>query len=149
VFCKPHRKERVLILCEERSESRRGLHKMRRIPLVIRGEKVMIADGPRSSTSPLYAVGKANEISLEPRDGELYVQVDLVMNPKRRVKGFIEIYDEKGRLLIRAKYEKLKLRLSMGNPRYGRLVELVARFLNIPYKNVNWRVHPTRDIVSS
>ncbi len=121
---------------------------MRRIPLVIRGDKVMTAEGPRSPAHPLYAVGRASEISLEPRDNELYVQVDLVMNPKRRVKGSIEIYDGEGRLLIRAKYEKLKLRLSVGNPRYGRLVELVARSLNIPYKNVNWRVHTTRDTVS-
>ncbi|HWQ17437.1 MAG TPA: hypothetical protein VNL13_06375 [Sulfolobales archaeon] len=135
-------------MCEERSESRRGLHKMRRIPLVIRGEKAIIADGSRSPAHPLYAVGRASEISLEPRDNELYVQVDLVMNPKRRVKGFIEIYDSEGRLLIRAKYEKLKLRLSTGNPRYGRLVELVARSLNIPYKNVNWHVHTTSDTVS-
>lgn len=137
VLCKPHRRGRFLILCEERSESRRGLHKMRRIPLVIRGEKAVIADGPRTPISPLYAVGGANEISLEPRTGELYAQVDLVMNPKRKVKGSIEIYDGEGRLLIRAKYSKLKLRLSVGSPKYGRLVELVARTLNIPYKNIN------------
>lgn len=127
-----------MILCEEKSESRRGLHKMRRIPLVIRGEKVVIADGQRSPSPPLYAVGEASEISVEPRENELYAQVDLVMNPRKRVKGYIVIYDSDGQLLIKARYNKLKLRLSTGNPKYGRLVELIARSLNIPYKNVNW-----------
>lgn len=143
--CKPHKKGRVLILCEEKSESRRGLHKARRIPVVIKGEKVMTAEGIRSPASPLYAVGEASEVSLEPREDELYAQVDLVMNPRRRVKGYIEIYDGEGRLLIRAKYSKLKLRLGRGNPKYGKLVELVARSLNIPYKNVNWHTYSSGD----
>lgn len=135
-----------MILCEERSESRRGIHKMRRIALIIRGEKTAMADGQRTSASPHYVVGEASEISLEPREGELYAQIDLVMNPRKRVKGYIEIYDGEGRLLIRAKYDKLKLRLSKGSSRYGRTVELLLRSLNIGYRRANWRTHPARDI---
>ncbi len=119
---------------------------MRRIAMIIRGEKTLMADGQRSPASPHYAVGEANEISIEPREGELYAQIDLVMNPRKRVKGYIEIYDSEGRLLIRAKYDKRKLRLSKGSPKYGKAVELLLRSLNIGYRRANWRTYPARDI---
>ncbi|MDT7889512.1 MAG: hypothetical protein RQ885_11125 [Desulfurococcales archaeon] len=138
LMCMPGRKGSLFILCEERSESRRGLHKRRRIPLVIRSDSIYPAVGSKTPVKPLYAVGDAYEVLIGSRGDELYVQIDLVMNPRRRVKGYIAIYDASGNMLIRAKYEKLKLRLSKGSSKYGRLIEQVARYLNIPYKNVNW-----------
>lgn len=137
-ICRPRREGRRIVLCNEKSESRRGLHKRRRIPLVIRGDSISNPEGDARPSKPLYAVGEAYEIYVEARPGELYAQVDLVMNPWKRVKGYIEIYDDSGNMLIRAKYAKLKLRLSMGVAKYGRLVEMIARSLKIPYKNVNW-----------
>jgi hypothetical protein len=138
-MCIPRRKDNIFILCEERSESRRGLHKRRRIALIIRAGGIYPATGSKSPVKPLYAVGEAYEVFIEgSRGDELYVQIDLTMNPKKRVKGHISIYDSNGNMLIRAKYEKLKLRLSKGSSKYGKLVEQVVKHLNIPYKNVNW-----------
>jgi len=138
-MCAPQKRGDLVILCEERSESRRGLHKRRRIPLVVRSDgTIYSAVGLKRPVKPLYAVGEAYEVLVSPREGELYIQVDLTMNPRKRVKGYITIYDARGNMLIRAKYERLKLRLSKGLSRYGRLVEQVAKHLKMPYKNVNW-----------
>ncbi|MEM1610569.1 MAG: hypothetical protein QXQ57_02850 [Sulfolobales archaeon] len=138
-MCIPGRKGSIFILCEEKSESRRGLHKRRRIALIVRAGGIYPAAGSKNPVKPLYSVGEAYEILIEGSKGdELYVQIDLTMNPRKRVKGYISIYDANGNVLIRAKYEKLKLRLSKGSSKYGKLVEQVARHLNIPYKNVNW-----------
>jgi len=140
-MCTPQKKGGFMILCEERSESRRGIHKRRRIPLVVRShEGIYPAAGSKRPVRPLYAVGEAYEVLLSPREGELYVQVDLTMSPRKRVKGYIMVYDAGGNMLIRAKYVRLKLRLSKGFSKYGKLVEQVAKHLNMPYKNVNWLV---------
>lgn len=136
--CSPGFEKGFMVLCEEKSESRRGLHKRRRLALVIDHGQVGQARGERIASKPLYAVGEAYSVRVRPSQDVLYVQVDLVMNPRRRVKGTIEIYTPSGEEILGVKYEKLKLRISRGDPRYGRVVEQVAKSIGLPYKNASW-----------
>lgn len=136
--CSPGAGKGFLVLCVERSESRRGLHKRRRLALVISRGQVSQARGEKIASKPLYAVGEAYAVRVKPSQDELYAQVDLVMNPRKRVKGVIEIFAPSGEKKLRVKYEKLKLRVSSGDPHYGRIVEQVVKSIGLPYKNASW-----------
>ena len=129
-----------IILYIEKSRSRRGLHMKRRIALIYdtKRDDIKEAEGVRRSIKPTYIIGEAYEVRAK-IDPELYaVQIDLVMNPRKKVKGYIYLYNYRGDLLIKAKYSKLKLRLSAGDPKYGSVLEKIVNYLKIPYKNVNW-----------
>ncbi|MEM4672771.1 MAG: hypothetical protein QW366_03240, partial [Sulfolobales archaeon] len=68
-------------------------------------------------------------------------QVDLIMNLRKEVKGYIYIYDNSGRILLKMKYIKLKFRFVEGDPKYKELFLRVVEHLKIPYKNINWKKH--------
>ncbi len=111
----------------------------RRIALIYSGSgEIKEPRGRRKPIKPLYSSGEAFEIEEVLEPGSYAVQIDLVMNSRRKVKGYITLYKDNGDLAIRAKYSKLKLRLSSGDPKYGSIIERIANHLKIPYKNVNW-----------
>mgnify|MGYP001772541756 CR=1 FL=1 len=129
----------TLNLYEERSRSRRNLHFRRRIAYIICGDQILEPTGDRISIKPLYAVGEAYLIKARVPEGCYAAQIDLVMNPRKRVKGYIYIYDHRGNTLLKMNYKKLKFRLSQGDSRYRDLFLRLIAFLKIPYKNINWR----------
>ncbi|MEZ0289755.1 MAG: hypothetical protein ABWJ42_01535 [Sulfolobales archaeon] len=131
--------KRYIELYDERSSSRRGLHKRRRIALKICGEKIDYADGERIKIKPLYVVGEAYLIKTYLEKECYAAQVDLVMNLRKKVKGYISIYDSTGQLLLKMKYVKLKFRIVEGDSKYKGLFMRVIEFLKIPYRSINWR----------
>ncbi|MEL9929411.1 MAG: hypothetical protein QXJ51_00255 [Sulfolobales archaeon] len=132
---------RYLNLYEERSSSRRGLHRRRRIALKICDKEIKQADGEKISIKPLYSIGEAYIVKTFIDEECFAAQVDLIMNLRKEVKGYIYIYDNSGRILLKMKYIKLKFRFVEGDPKYKELFLRVVEHLKIPYKNINWKKH--------
>lgn len=130
---------KTIDLYEERSRSRRGLHQRRRIALKICGEKIEYISGERVRTRPLYSVGEAYLVKTRVDEGCYAAQIDLVMNPRKRVRGYIVLYDSRGEPVLKMKYRKLKFKLVEGSPGYRDVFMRVIGYLKIPYKNINWR----------
>ncbi|MGC9148281.1 MAG: hypothetical protein ACP5GI_02405 [Sulfolobales archaeon] len=133
------RAKREIELFYERSRSRRNLHAKRRFAYVICGDSISEPTGLRTKVKTLYSIGEAYSIKIALPENCYAAQVDLVMNPRKRVKGYISIYDYEGKLVLRMKYSKLKFRVSYGDSRYKDIFSKLINFLKIPYKNINWR----------
>jgi len=128
-----------VVLREEQSKSRKGLHMTRCIALVVDREGKIIKPRIRlrEELKPTYARGKAYRLHIEVPDDAYAVQACFTKNWRGIVKGYIEVYDPAGALLFRAVYRKLKLRYSKGNPEYAWVARLVAEHLKLPIKRVN------------
>ncbi len=125
-------------LVEERSFSRSGKHAMRRLVLVVSKDGVREPEARRVRTKPLYARGEAyllRDVSVG--EGEYLVQASFVRNLRGHVKGTIEVYTGDGALVYRAVYRKLKIRRSMGDPKYAWVVQRVVEHLKLPVKRMN------------
>ncbi len=123
----------------ERSRSRRNLHAKRRLAYIICDEKISEPSGTRIETKTLYSIGEAYIIKTIIPENCYAAQIDLVMNSRKKVKGYVSIYDHEGRLVLRMKYKKLKFRISYGDGRYRQIFLRLINHLKIPYKNINWR----------
>jgi hypothetical protein len=123
----------------ERSRSRRNLHAKRRLAYIICGDNIIEPTGTKTKIKTLYAVGEAYSIKTSLPENCYAAQIDLVMNLRKRVKGYISLYDHEGKLVLRMKYHKLKFRVSYGDSRYRDIFLKLINFLKIPYKNINWR----------
>ncbi len=123
----------------EQSKSRTGKHAVRSLALLVSEKGDIVEPRPRMTTParPLYARGKAFEAYFHVPEGWFLAYVWLVKNLRGHVKGFIEVYDPSGRLVYRAVYRKLKLRMSRGDPSYAWIVRRVADYLRLPVKNTN------------
>ncbi|BEP17591.1 hypothetical protein PYJP_09430 [Pyrofollis japonicus] len=123
----------------EKSKSRRGKHAVRDIVLLVSAEGDVKEARPRIAhpVKPVYSKGEAYRVYLDVPEGWYMVQVHLVRNLRGHVKGYIEVYSPAGELLLRANYEKLKLRYSKGNPQYSWIIQRVADYLKLPVKNIN------------
>lgn len=125
-------------LVEERSFSRSGKHAVRRLVLVVSKEGVHEPEARRVRTKPLYARGEAYLLrDVRIGGGEYLVQASFVRNLRGQVRGVIEVYTGDGALVYRAVYRKLKIRRSMGDPRYAWVVQRVAEHLKLPVKRMN------------
>jgi len=123
----------------ENSKSRRGLHRRRRIALKICGDKISEIEGERIDIKPTYVVGDAYMIRASLERGCYVAQIDLKMNIKKRVFGYIYIYNENGEMILKMKYRKLKFKLIFGDVTYRNVFLKIVDYLKIPYKNINWR----------
>ncbi len=123
----------------EKSRSRSGKHAVRALALLVSEKGDVMEPRPRMTNraKPLYRKGEAYEAFYNVPDGWYLVYVWLVRNLRGHIKGYIEVYDGEGRLLYRAVYRRLKLRRSMGDPRYAWVVRRVAEYLKLPIKRVN------------
>ncbi len=126
-------------LIEELSKSRTGKHAVRRLVLIVSKHK-----GVRKAecsdvkiTDKVYSRGWARECHVELGEDEYAVQIFLVKNLYGHVKGVIEVYRNDGTMVFRAVYRRLKLRRSMGDPRYAWIVKTVADYLKLPVKRYN------------
>jgi hypothetical protein len=129
----------VLTLRIERSRSKTGKHAIRTFVFLVSDNGEIIEARPRMTrkVKPTYVHGEAYEASFDVPHGWYLVYAWFVRNLRGRVKGYFEVYSRDAELLYRAVYRKLKLRRSMGDPKYAWIVRLVADHLNIPVKNTN------------
>ncbi|MET1102115.1 MAG: hypothetical protein ABWW69_06560 [Pyrodictiaceae archaeon] len=129
-----------VVLREELSKSRKAKHAVRDIALIAWPEKRAIekpVPAKVEEDKPTYSRGEAKKIVVNLPWGAYAVQVHMVRNFRGHVKGWINVYDYKGRLVFRAVYRKLKLRYSCGDKGLAWIVELVAEKLKLPLKRIN------------
>ncbi len=125
-------------LVEERSFSRSGKHAVRRLVLVVSKEGVREPEAKRIRVKPLYVKGEAYLLKdVRVGEGEYLVQASFVRNLRGHVKGTMEVYTGDGALVYRAVYRKLKVRRSMGDPKYAWAVKKVVEHLKLPVKRMS------------
>ncbi len=118
----------------ELTRSRSGLHARRSIIVVLGGARQDVISRPTRPGKGTYSRGEAGVASVSLGRGELAVLVTLTMGPRRRVKGFLAVYDDSGAERLRVKYERLKVRLSRGSPELSWAVDRAVEVLGLgPY----------------
>lgn len=128
-------------LVEEESRSRSGKHICRRIILIVTkgGSIISLTKEPvrilsKREVKPTYVLGKAFEVTVRTDPRDYVVQVSLVRNFLKRVKGYISVFTGTGQMVYRAKYVDGELRRSLGKPAYAWIIRLVSSAINIPVK---------------
>ncbi len=118
----------------ELTKSRSGLHARRSVIVVLGKGRQEVISKPTRSGKGTYSKGEAGVASVTLGRGEVAVHVSLTMGPRKRVKGVISVYDESGVERLRAKYERLKIRLSGGSPELSWAVDRSLELLGLePY----------------
>ena len=125
----------------ESSKSRTGKHAFRALFLVIdtKGRIVEPRIERVEPVKPRYVIGKASKAYITLNPNEYGVQIELVKNLRNEVKGFISVINSEGKLLLKVKYVREIIRRSLGDPKYGWIIERVLDYLKIPYKRINLR----------
>ncbi|MEM0340148.1 MAG: hypothetical protein QXN05_04525 [Acidilobaceae archaeon] len=122
-------------LIVESSRSRTGKHIEKKMAFVVSKDSVKAFDESfcieTELVKPVYSKGRACVISVEVSPESYAVQLRLVRNLYGRVKGYINVYDERGTLLYKAVIRKLKVRPSLGDYRYHWVVERVIEYLKL------------------
>ncbi len=127
----------MVIVIEEKSISRRKLHRRRRLFLVtdLKCRELNYRVKSVTEIKPTYARGYAKEVNIDVDEGSLILQLDFRVNPKGIIKGDILIYDHQGNMLGRAVYRKLKVRLiEFVNPALIDVIKCIFRKLKLPVK---------------
>ncbi|MGB9726233.1 MAG: hypothetical protein ACP5I2_02995 [Fervidicoccaceae archaeon] len=130
----------VVELKKERSKSRSGKHAYYENAFYVSKTGVKeIDDGRRKGASTLYRIGEAYLIELKdiPQD-VVIVHVKLIRNLRGKVKGYIDVLNREGAVVLRVKYNKLKIRRCYGSTEYAWAVKNIVSFLNIPVKRFNF-----------
>ncbi|MCE4617118.1 MAG: hypothetical protein F7C32_00835 [Desulfurococcales archaeon] len=124
----------------ELSRSKTGKHAIRRALFIVSEDgRVKLFDSKGTPVKPTYVKGSATLVNVKNtlKKGEFLVYVVMIKNLRGHLKGFFEVYDWEGRIVYRAKYHRLKLRKSLGNPYYAWIVRVVAEALKLKIKNFN------------
>ncbi len=128
----------VVKLVEELSKSRSGKHAIRRMGFIVTEDCQILRPKGKSNPIPtLYAKGEAKEVYVEVPKNAYAVQLTMIKCLRSRVKGYIEVYSHDGRLLLRVKYIKFKIRKSVGDSKYYWIIDKILKHLNIPVRRVN------------
>jgi len=102
------------------------------------GELVKPTIKKRRKVNPTYVVGEAYELELGAVKG-LVIHLRFVKNLRNEVKGYVEVIDRDGRVLLRVKYVDGLIRRSCGDSQYFDYVEKMLNYLRIPYGRLNLR----------
>ncbi len=128
-------------LIEEESRSRSGRHVCKRLVLIVTkgGAIVSLTKDPvrvlsKREVKPTYVLGRAFEVSVRTDPRDYVVQISLIRNFLRKVKGYISVFTGTGQMVYRAKYIDGELRRSLGKPVYAWIVRLISSAINIPVK---------------
>ena len=123
----------------ESTKSRSGLHAARRLAVRIVGGKVEVVDPAVSGARGTYSRGRAGYARVDPQGG-YFVYVELVRDPRGRVKGRFTVYDSSGEPRLVAVLRNRKIRRSQGDPRLGWVVEAAVAALGLSgyVKRFNW-----------
>lgn len=107
---------KLLELRTERSRSKSNLHKKTVLYLILNKdcEKVSHELVERINTKPTYSVGSAEIHKVLVPEDSFVIQASFVLNIKKKVSGEVLILDSSGKLLCRAVYRKLKVRVTHG-----------------------------------
>jgi len=128
----------VVRLIEELSKSKSKKHAIRRIGFIVKETcEIEKPKGRSKPIRPLYAIGEAHEIYVNIPPDAYAIQLTMIKCLRNRVKGYIEVFSNDGRLLLRAKYQKFKIRKSVGDPKYSWIIEKVVKHLKIPVRKIN------------
>ncbi|MEO3993777.1 MAG: hypothetical protein QN229_05705 [Desulfurococcaceae archaeon TW002] len=100
----------------ERSRSKSDLHKKTTLYVVLNKgcEKVDYEVIEKISVTPTYSVGSAEIHRVLVPEDSLVIQASFTLNIKKRISGEILVLDSSGKLLCRAIYRKLKVRVTYG-----------------------------------
>ncbi|MEM0026118.1 MAG: hypothetical protein QXV93_02445 [Zestosphaera sp.] len=100
----------------ERSRSKSDQHKRTTLYVVLNKdcEKVSYEIVEKTTTAPTYSVGSAEIHKVLVPEDSFVIQASFTLNIKKRVIGEVLILDSSGRLLCRAVYRKLKVRVTYG-----------------------------------
>ncbi|HIH90730.1 TPA: hypothetical protein HA337_05335 [Desulfurococcaceae archaeon] len=138
---KKSRAEFVLPVWLERSKSKSGKHAFLRLAFVVDHSGRVVAEyQPPEGKPEVYSRGRGGEVSVPYKGEEVVVVLELKKNARDRVSGSAEVYD-RGKLVYKASYRKLKLRSSYGDPAYHYFVSSVFKYLNLPVKRENPFAH--------
>lgn len=107
---------KLLELRVERSRSKSDRHKKTTLYIVLNKncEKVNYEVVEKVSVAPTYSVGSAEIHKVLVPEDSFVIQASFTLNIKNRVSGEVLILDSDGRLLCRAVYRKLKVRVTHG-----------------------------------
>jgi len=136
-----------LMLRKERSRSKSGKHAYYENAFYISRSEVREIEGEeKRRAETLYRSGEAYVVvPKKNKEDEVIVKVSLVRNLRGRVKGYLEVLDGSGRILLRTKYNKLKIRRCEGDSNYAWAVKKAASFLNLPVRRYNFRTGQSED----
>ncbi len=121
---------------DEKSVSRSGLHKRRRLYLIMGPdcERLEPRVASKERLRPLYAKGYSVAEYVEVPEGSYLVQVDLTMNPRGRVRGVVTVLDHRGEKVCEALYRKLKVWVRYCIPEAEKVLVCALHALNMPVK---------------
>jgi len=89
-----------------------------------------------TEAKPIYVRGSARRVSLRVEKGDYIIYVWMVRNFKKRVKGYILLFNHKGELVFKAKYSDGALRRSLGSPVYAWLIRMFVEQFKIPVSEI-------------
>jgi len=125
----------------ERSKSKTGKHAYLRVAFVLdHAGRVVKEYKPSGGVPDVYSRGEGEEVNVEYGGEEIVAVLEMKKNFRGRVEGKVEVYD-RGKLVYRAVYRKLKLRGSFGDPAYHFFVKKLFEYLKIPVKRENAHAH--------
>ncbi|MGC9210171.1 MAG: hypothetical protein ACP5FT_02770 [Acidilobus sp.] len=123
-----------LTLPVELTRSRSGLHARRSAIVIIGRGRREVVSKPTMPGKGTYSKGEAGLAKVTLSRGEVAVHVVLTMGPRKRVKGFMVVYDDNGEEKLKVKYERLKIRFSRGYPDYSWAIDQALDALGLsPY----------------
>ena len=123
----------------ESTKSRSGLHAARRLAVRVSGGRVEVVDPAPRGARGTYSRGRAGYATVDPGGGYL-VYVELVRDPRGRVRGRFTVYDSQGEERLVAVLRKRKIRRSRGDPSLAWVVEAAVAALGLSgyVKRFNW-----------
>jgi hypothetical protein len=127
-------------LIVEKSRSRSGKHLLSSTLLIYKKSQGLIpyvkSLVSEEKVKPTYAKGEAKLVKVKVEHGDFIIHSLFIRNFKNRVKGYISIFNHRGELVYRAKYNNGLVMKSKGNPVYAWLVRLFLNTLKIPVTNM-------------
>ncbi|MEM1834366.1 MAG: hypothetical protein QXO80_04020 [Thermosphaera sp.] len=120
----------------EKSQSRRRKHLSSSIVLVYKKGQGLIKLNPEmiaeeKPSSPTYVKGEAKLVKIKLEHGDFAIYGWFVRNYLNRVKGYINVYNHKGLLVFKARYNNGVLTRITGDPVYAWLVRIFAEAVKI------------------
>jgi hypothetical protein len=136
----------VIVARKEKSRSISGKHRVYHNVFLVTKEGISEAkEHRRVRINPTYKKGEAFELYIRPpeKENSFITEIRLVQNPRKRVQGWIKVYDNQGNIKLIVVYRKLKIRRSRGDPSLEWVVKKLVDYLKIPVKRYNFNTGMT------
>jgi hypothetical protein len=136
----------VIVARKEKSKSISGKHRVYHNVFFVTEESIVEAkEHRRIKIEPTYKKGEAYELHIKPpeKNSTYVAEIRLVQNPRKKVQGWIRVYDWQGNTKLVVVYRKLKIRRSRGDPALEWVVRKLVDHLKIPVKRYNFNTGMT------